>query len=63
MTAEIVTRGVLTRQRGYGAPLFQMLQGARDYAGIPDVRTLTLDEIDTFYRALIPELLKATKGG
>jgi hypothetical protein len=40
-----------------------MLQGARDYAGIPDVRTLTLDEIDTFYRALVPELLKATKGG
>ena len=63
MTSEIVTGGVLTRQRGYGAPLFQMLQCARDYAGIPDVRTLTVDEIDTFYRPLVPELLKATKRG
>ena len=63
MTAEVVTGGVLARQRGYWAPLFQMLQGARDYSGIPDVRTLTLDEIDTFYRALVPELLRATKRG
>lgn len=63
MTAVVVTRGEAIKTRGYEAPLFQMLQGARDYAGIPDVRTLTLDEIDTFYRALVPELLKATKGG
>ena len=48
--------------RGYKAPLFQALQCARDYAGIPDVRTMTLDDIETFYRALVPELLKATRG-
>lgn len=63
MTSEIVERGELVKKRGHSAPLFKMLQCARDYAGIPDVRTLTVDEIDVFYRPLIPELLKATKGG
>lgn len=63
MTSEVVEHGELVKKRGLNAPLFQMLQCARDYAGIPDVRTLTVDEIDTFYRALVPELLKATKRG
>lgn len=63
MTSEIVKRGELVKERGLEAPLFKMLQCARDYAGVPDVRTLTIDEIDVFYWPLIPELLKATKRG
>jgi hypothetical protein len=63
VTSEIVERGALVKKRGLSAPLFKMLQCARDYAGIPDVRTLTIDEIDVFYQPLIPELLKATKRG
>lgn len=63
MTSEVVVRGELIKEKGLSAPLLKLLQCARDYAGIPDVRTMTLDEIDIFYRALIPELLKATKGG
>lgn len=38
-----------------------LLQVARDYAGIPDVRTLTMSEIRFFYDALRVELVERTK--
>lgn len=38
-----------------------LLQIARDYAGLPDVRTLTNSEIRFFYDGLRPELRKYTK--
>lgn len=38
-----------------------ILQICRDYAGLPDVRTLTVEEIVFFYDGLRPELKAATK--
>lgn len=38
-----------------------LLQIARDYAGLPDARTLTLTEIVFFYEGLRPELKKHTR--
>lgn len=38
-----------------------LLQIARDYAGLPDVRTLTVPEIVFFYGGLRPELTKYTR--
>jgi len=35
-----------------------LLQIARDYPGLPDVRTLTVPEIVFFYEGLRPELKK-----
>lgn len=38
-----------------------LLQIARDYAGLPDPRTLTVGEIVFFYEGLRPELKKYTR--
>lgn len=38
-----------------------LLQCARDYAGLPDARTLTIGEIVFFYEGLRPELIKYTR--
>jgi len=38
-----------------------VLQCARDYAGLPDVRTLTIGELVFFYDGLRPELHKHTR--
>jgi hypothetical protein len=38
-----------------------LLQVCRDYAGIPDPRTLTLEEIRFFYNGLRGELKKYSK--
>jgi hypothetical protein len=38
-----------------------LLQIARDYAGLPDARTLTIGEIVFFYEGLRPELIKHTR--
>lgn len=38
-----------------------LLQCARDYAGLPDARTLTIPEIVFFYEGLRPELIKHTR--
>lgn len=38
-----------------------LLQVARDYAGLPDARTLTVGEIVFFYEGLRPELKKHTR--
>lgn len=38
-----------------------LLQIARDYPGLPDPRTLTIDEICFFYAGLRPELKRHTK--
>ena len=39
-----------------------LLQIARDYAGLPDARTLSFAEIVFFYEGLRPELKKQTHG-
>jgi hypothetical protein len=39
-----------------------ILQIARDYPGLPDVRTLTVVEIVFFYDGMRPELKKYSKG-
>jgi len=38
-----------------------LLQCARDYAGLPDARTLTIPELVFFYDGLRPELQKHTR--
>lgn len=38
-----------------------LLQIARDYAGLPDARTLTVTEIVWFFEGLRPELKKHTR--
>lgn len=38
-----------------------LLQCARDYAGLPDARTLTIPEIVFFYEGLRAELIKHTR--
>lgn len=38
-----------------------MIQVARDYNGLPDVRSLTFEEIQFFYDFLKPELLHYAK--
>ena len=38
-----------------------LLQCARDYAGLPDARTLTIPELVFFYEGLRPELHKHTR--
>jgi hypothetical protein len=38
-----------------------VLQCARDYAGLPDARTLTIGELVFFYDGLRPELHKHTR--
>jgi len=39
-----------------------LLQIARDYSGVPDVRSLKTSEIKFFYEGLRAELIKHTKG-
>lgn len=38
-----------------------LLQICRDYAGLPDARTLSIEEIVFFYDGLRPELKRQTK--
>jgi hypothetical protein len=38
-----------------------ILQICTDYAGIPDFRTMSIDEIIYFYKPLIPGLIEAQK--
>lgn len=53
-------RGLLTHT--VGAVYSEMiLQVARDYSGLPDVRSLSMTEIRFFYEGLRAELRKATK--
>lgn len=50
--------GQHTRPAVYSAMLRQVV---RDYAGLPDYRTMTDREIRFFYEGLRPELKKTTK--
>lgn len=54
----IVVRGEEEKVRGLVGPGTQLLQICRDFPGVPDVRSMTLGEINFFYRAIIPELKK-----
>ena len=38
-----------------------LYQTCRDYAGLPDVRTLRAHELRFYYAGLIPELIAGTK--
>lgn len=61
--------GRLPRDRASGANVHvapvvyreMLLQVCRDYAGLPDPRTLSIDDILFFYNGLRPELRKHTK--
>lgn len=53
--------GIEVKIHGLGAVSEQMLQCAADYAGLPDVRTLTIPEIRFFYSGLLPGLIEMQK--
>lgn len=56
---EKLSNGSNTFQNVYAEMLLQI---SRDYAGLPDVRTLKASEIRFFYEGLRGELKKYTKG-
>jgi hypothetical protein len=64
----LVRRGVDARKepqegRHVLVPVYieMMMQCCRDYPGLPDVRTLTMSQIEVFYDWLRPGLKQATK--
>lgn len=60
MTVDLVRRGSTTRCRGITAAQSALLQVARDYAGLPDVRELKLNEILFYYDGMRGELEQRT---
>jgi len=59
----LVRLGEVVNERGVSAISEMVLQISRDYAGLPDPRTLSLGEIKFFYSGLTNELIGATKDG
>ena len=57
---EILTRG---RHRILAVYSEMLLQVSREYAGLPDPRSLTLEEIRFFYSGLRGDLRKLTQRG
>ena len=60
MTVGLVSNGMVKKQRGLGAIQSALLQIARDYSGLPDIRTLRLSEILFYYDGLQAELVQRT---
>ena len=60
MTVELVRGGRSITCRGITAAQSALLQIARDYAGLPDVRELKLSEILFYYDGLRGELEQRT---
>ena len=60
MTVELVRGGRSITCRGITAAQSALLQIARDYAGLPDVRELKLNEILFYYDGLRGELEQRT---
>jgi len=60
VTVELVSGGTVKKQRGLGAIQSALLQVARDYSGLPDIRTLRLSEILFYYDGLQAELVQRT---
>ena len=60
MTVGLVSSGMVEKQRGLGAIRSALLQVARDYSGLPDIRTLRLSEILFYYDGLQAELVQRT---
>ncbi len=60
MTVDLVGNGAVRRQRGLGAIQSALLQIARDYSGLPDIRTLSLSDILFYYDGLRAELVQRT---
>jgi hypothetical protein len=58
LAVEVVIGGELVNKAGTSYALLQMMQCCRDYPAMPDPLTLTVGQIRTFYRFLIPELQK-----
>ena len=60
MTVDLVSNGAVKKHRGLGAIQSALLQIARDYSGLPDVRTLSLSDILFYYDGLQAELVQRT---
>lgn len=60
---DLVVRNGADAQLSSGAATYKemLLQCARDYAGLPDARTLTMGELVFFYEGLRAELTKHTR--
>jgi len=61
VSADLVRNGGIVRKKGIWVYLEMLFQICRDYASLPDIRSLTSQEIRFWYSGLIPELKEATK--
>ena len=61
MISVLPRNGIEKKVNGVGAIQEQLLQICADYAGLPDVRTLTVPEIRFFYAGLLPGLIEMQK--
>lgn len=57
-----MSHGTVQRGWGIGSVHTAIFQITRDYAGLPDVRTMTLSEIIFYYDGLQAELIQRTGG-
>ena len=61
ITSEVAVKGAKKIVRGFGGINAQMTQIYLDYASLPSVREITLDEVRFFYRPLIDGLIDIQK--
>lgn len=58
MISRIARHGAESEVLGIGGICEQLVQIAADYSSLPDLRKITVDEIQFFYNPLIPGLIK-----
>ena len=58
MTYEIARHGQIEEVQGIESICIMLLQIASDYSSLPDLRKITVDEIEFFYKPLIHGLVK-----
>jgi len=61
VTVSVVRAGQTVRKQGAHYIIEMILQVALEYAGIPDIRTLSFNHIKLFYKGLEKTLIDATK--
>jgi len=59
--SEVAVNGIKKTVRGIGGINTQLTQIYIDYASLPSIRDITLDEISFFYRPLIDGLVELQK--
>lgn len=57
----VASKKVIIETYGVEAIRLMIYQVSRDYNGIPDIRSLAIEELQFFYDGLIPELTRPSK--